>query len=65
MESNMITLHWSTLVFIVVIIPLIYLSFKDYSDGGGSYMDMSGLYNIFWVLVSIIFVAIWGGIFWW
>jgi hypothetical protein len=59
-------IHWTTVVFGIILTILLYRSFKDYSNGSGSrYGDISGLINIFWILVTIIFVAIWGGIFWW
>ena len=37
---------------------------KNYSEGGG-YVDLGFLINIFWIFIFIIFLAIWGGIFWW
>jgi hypothetical protein len=58
-------IHWYNAVGSAIIVLLIVLIFKDYSEGGGSYMDLSGLINFFWFLVLLLFVAIWGGIFWW
>lgn len=50
-------------IFIVLIIFLLYMSFKSYGSGGT--YDMSGFINIFWIIVTIAFVLIWGGVFWW
>lgn len=60
----MITLHWHWLVYIPVMIVLLYLTFKENRSGGG-YIDLSGLANLFWGVVLIVFNLVWGGIFWW
>jgi hypothetical protein len=60
-------IHWSIVVFTIVCATLIILTFKNYrTPGSGSgYGDVSGIINIFWGLVLLIFIAVWGGIFWW
>jgi hypothetical protein len=60
--------QWYNVVAIIVILILLYLSLKNNSDGGGHgdySFDMSWIINAFWILILIIFVALWGGIFWW
>lgn len=59
-------LHWSTLVYGVILIILLTLTFWRYKPSGAMWgPDLSGLSNIFWGVVTVIFTLIWGGIFWW
>jgi hypothetical protein len=60
----MITLHWQWLIFIPVALILLYLTFKEPQRTGG-YLDLSGLNNLLWGIVLVVFVLVWGGIFWW
>jgi len=59
----MIHIHWTYVVFGIGLIFLLYQSFRDYG-GGGDY-DFSGIINILWIAVTIVWVAVWGGILWW
>lgn len=53
----MISVHWSWLVFVpIVILLLIGIA----SNEGG--LDLTGP---FFFILLIIFISIWGGIFWW
>jgi uncharacterized membrane protein len=63
----MIHIHWTTLLFIVTLVFLIYKTVRNYSTGNGSGYDfgLDILINIFWLLMTIIFIAAWGGFFWW
>ena len=55
---------WTYVVFGIGLIYLLYQSFRDHGRGGGDY-DFSGIINILWILGTIIWVAVWGGILWW
>lgn len=56
--------HW--LLFAIFMVILLRLCFKDHSNGGGGgYMDFSVLINFFWIFVTIAFILIWGGVYWW
>lgn len=62
----MINLHWSWILFTVIIIPLILLSvWKRKSTAGNFTPDLSGLSNLFWTIVTVIFILVFGGFFWW
>lgn len=62
----MIYLHWHWLIFIPIAITLALLSVWPRRNNGGWYTpDTSGLTNLFWIIVFIVFVLIWGGLFWW
>lgn len=54
---------WTYVVFGIGLIFLLYQSFRDHGRGGD--YDFSGIINILWILGTIIWVAIWGGILWW
>jgi len=55
----MITITWSTLIGIIVIVLLLaYLIFGDWEGG----LDFR---PVFIFIFLIVFIAIWGGIFWW
>lgn len=60
--------QWYNVIAIIVILILLYFSLKNNSDGDGHgdySFDFSWIINAFWILMLIIFVALWGGIFWW
>ena len=63
----MINIHWKTILFIVIAIFLVYKTLKNYSTDSGSGYDfgMDILINLFWLLMTIIFIVAWGGFFWW
>lgn len=61
----MIEITWYNIVAIVAIIFLGIQTLRDHSDGRGGYFDFSFLINVFWFAALLLFVAIWGGIFWW
>jgi len=58
-------IHWYNGFALIIILILLNFTFKDHSDGGSSYGDISILVNVFWCLILLLFLAIWGGIFWW
>lgn len=60
-------IQWYNVVAIIAILLLSFLTVKDHSNGyhGGYFGDLSILINIFWFLITMIFVILWGGIFWW
>lgn len=51
--------------FIPILAYLLFKTFKDYPDYRGGYISLAGLPNVFWGAITIFFVLIWGGIFWW
>lgn len=57
--------HWTNLIFGIICLILLYLTFSDHGSSSGGYGNISGLINVFFGLLLIIFIAIWGGIFWW
>ena len=58
----MINLHWSWIVFAVVVLLLLIGIFKEEKNSG----DYSfNLMKPFFAIILIAFVLIWGGIFWW
>lgn len=50
-------------VFIILMVFLLYKSFQNYS--GGEDYDFIGFINIFWMILTAVFIFIWGSIFWW
>lgn len=58
-------IHWTYVVFGIGLIFLLYQSFRSHNDGDGGYFDFSVFINMFWSLVTIIWIAVWGGILWW
>lgn len=57
----MISLHWSTIIYAVVLISCIgYLLFSEEDYG-----YLPDLRKPILVVVLIIYTLIWGGIFWW
>lgn len=57
-------IHWTTVLFGIICCILLYLTFKNHGEGGG-YGDISAIVNIFFGIILLAFIAIWGGIFWW
>lgn len=57
----MITLHWQWLVFIPAVVILLYLIFRDDESSGIG----AGLDRLMWLFALIVFIAVWGGVFWW
>lgn len=65
-------IHWSTVVYIIVMILLVIWWLKDFLDGnsGGGLWSHgrrkeSGIEGIIAIILIIVFTLIWGGIFWW
>jgi hypothetical protein len=53
-------------IFVPILSVLMYLTFKNYPSWGGSgYIRLDGLPNLFWGFITVVFILIWGGIFWW
>lgn len=60
----MISYEW--LAYILTMVFLLWRVFKDYSDEwGGGYINLNGLPNFVWLIVTIVFNLVWGGIYWW
>jgi hypothetical protein len=59
-----ITLHWYDTILIIVVLILLFFILKPRESQGG-YLDFTGCIAPFFILVLIVFIAIWGGIFWW
>lgn len=58
----MIKIEW--VVFVLLTGFLIYKTFKDYRQGE-DYFGISKIVNIFWGIITLAYIFIWGGIFWW
>lgn len=56
-------IHWTWIVFTIITGVLLFLILKPRNSGGlwGSF----DLETPFWILILIVFLAVWGGIFWW
>lgn len=52
--------HWTDIIFVVVVLFLLY---KTYNRNEEDYF--SEVVQGFFGLMLILFIAIWGGIFWW
>ena len=59
----MITLAWLTIVGLIVFV--FFLAFIAIFNALNKDDDLRFLVNGFIVIAEIIFVAVWGGIFWW
>lgn len=56
-------IHWNLIVFIIVLGYLGNKVYKSSKDSGGDYsFDFE---TPFWMIISIAYILIWGGIFWW
>jgi len=58
-------IHYSTIIFVVILVIMLYLTFKNYGANEGGMGNIAILSNAFFGMLLIIFVLIWGGIFWW
>jgi len=54
-------IHFTWLIFIAIIAALLLGIFKERRAGDYDY----DLMPVFWLIMVIVFVLIWGGIFWW
>ena len=65
----MITIAWYNVVAIAVGLLAVFLIWKEERNGShstGYAGGMTEVFNIFVILVlTVLFYAIWGGIFWW
>lgn len=55
----MINIHWSTLIYIVVIYIIVIGLYRSDDDTSFNFKPLM------WIFGAILFTAIWGGIFWW
>lgn len=63
----MITIHWSWVLFIVIVavfVILIVRSRLDHARNPGGYINID-LITPFIAIAFIAFILIWGGVFWW
>lgn len=58
-----VELHW--VIYVIIMVLLLYGTFKRYPRQGGGYLNFDGIENFFFGCLSVIFTLIWGGIFWW
>lgn len=59
-----IEIHW--IFFSVIALTLLVLTLYPRQSNHGNFTpDTSALANLFWGVVLILFVLIWGGFFWW
>lgn len=58
-QVDMINIHWSTIVYVIVIALMIIRMIKI------RHIDWCGQGHVFWLTAIILFTAIWGGVFWW
>jgi hypothetical protein len=56
-------IHWSWVVFGIVAGFLVYKIWRENNYGGGDYNF--DLVTPLYVILLIIFILLWGGIFWW
>lgn len=62
----MIHLHWTWIVFFIITAVIIGKAIWSYSqDKGGFYGYSVDLETPFWIALLIVFILVWGGIFWW
>jgi hypothetical protein len=62
----MLTFHWQWAIFLPIMATLLVLLFVPRRSNHGNFTpDTSGLAALFWGVVLVIFVLIWGGVFWW
>lgn len=62
----MVTLSWHWIAFMIILTPLIIATFFPYRSNAGNFTpDTSVFTNLLFGIVSVLFVLIWGGIFWW
>jgi len=56
--------HW--IIFLVIAILLLFKATKKYDSSGGNFTpDTSFLTNIFYAGILLVFILVWGGVFWW
>lgn len=56
--------HW--IFFIIIAGLLVYKSIKKYDNNAGNFTpDTSSLKNIFYIGLLLVFILVWGGMFWW
>ena len=60
----MITLHWHWIPFGILIIIWLVLYIKEVRTGRSTGM-FSGIEQAFLIIALIVFLLIWGGVFWW
>ena len=59
----MITIHWHLLILIVIIAGLWIFTFTR--DDDGEYLTSRDLWETLSLILTIILILIYGGIFWW
>ena len=57
-------IHIKTVIFIAIMSFLLYKSFKNYSEGN-DYFGLSFMTNLFWIFITVLFLILYAGIFWW
>ena len=60
----MISVHYSWFIFLPIVLVLFYLIAKGDDDSSNAYYSFD-LITPFWILILILFIAFFGGIFWW
>lgn len=52
------------LIFFAILGFLLWRSFKHYPSSG-DYNLLRGIENFLWLVGTVVFILVWGGIFWW
>ncbi|MEG1684565.1 MAG: hypothetical protein RR319_01270 [Bacteroides sp.] len=59
-----ITISWNIAAYVLILVcSFIFAITRD--DNPGWFGSSKDLAQLLWVLLTIVFTAIWGGVFWW
>lgn len=67
-ELNISLTFWQTVAAIVCLVILIaglFIGIKLMSEGGGGFLDLSGPFGCLVIFITLLVVAVIGGIFFW
>jgi len=57
-------IHWSWVIFVIVVGGLSYKAYLSGSERSSGYLNID-LETPLYMLLIIVFILVWGGIFWW